>query len=455
MPVVNREVVLPVPRERAWELVTEPEELETWLAEDVEFEPEEGAPLRTEAASPRGRRRARQPRSGSSSPGATRSSSGGSRTIPAARASSSPSTASPTTRRLGPEAQALAARLPAVPGVDDRGVRRPGGPDAPPGRARAVAAAGADRLAPGRRAADDPPGRDQAPGRAGPRRAGRAPPRGPRDPLHAHPRAARRRDGLDGRGRRAVGRPARPAGGARRGKVRRHARRARHRRGRRDRPRRRRAADRRRLDVLVRRPQGATARHAFEADLTTREGNKGAVSRRAGGVRPARRRRRQRRRPARRAGRGVPRGQVGRADRAPAHEPVPARQVRLGRRCGVRRAGRYIAIASAHALAASPYKAAYVSAKHGVLGLVQDARARGRRRRHLRHRRLPRLRPHAARREPDPRPGQGARHLRGGGARAGHPRAARDQAADRARGGRGRRRVPGGRRRGARSPASR
>jgi len=46
MPVVNREVVLPVPRERAWELVTEPEELETWLAEDVEFEAEEGAPLR-------------------------------------------------------------------------------------------------------------------------------------------------------------------------------------------------------------------------------------------------------------------------------------------------------------------------------------------------------------------------------------------------------------------------
>ena len=46
MPVVNREVVLPVPRERAWELVTEPEEMETWLAEEVDFEPEEGAPLR-------------------------------------------------------------------------------------------------------------------------------------------------------------------------------------------------------------------------------------------------------------------------------------------------------------------------------------------------------------------------------------------------------------------------
>ena len=47
MPVVNREIVLPVPRERAWELVTEPEELETWLAEEVEFEPREGAPVRT------------------------------------------------------------------------------------------------------------------------------------------------------------------------------------------------------------------------------------------------------------------------------------------------------------------------------------------------------------------------------------------------------------------------
>lgn len=33
--------------------------------------------------------------------------------------------------------------------------------------------------------------------------------------------------------------------------------------------------------------------------------------------------------------------------------------------------GRFIAIASAHALVASPYKSAYVSAKHGVLGLVK------------------------------------------------------------------------------------
>src|SRR5215217_3754730 len=45
MPVVNREVVLPVTRERAWELITEPAELEEWLADEVEFEAEEGALL--------------------------------------------------------------------------------------------------------------------------------------------------------------------------------------------------------------------------------------------------------------------------------------------------------------------------------------------------------------------------------------------------------------------------
>src|SRR4051794_5148108 len=46
VPVVNREVVLPVPRERAWELITEPAELEEWLADEVEFAPEEDAPVR-------------------------------------------------------------------------------------------------------------------------------------------------------------------------------------------------------------------------------------------------------------------------------------------------------------------------------------------------------------------------------------------------------------------------
>jgi 3-hydroxybutyrate dehydrogenase len=38
---------------------------------------------------------------------------------------------------------------------------------------------------------------------------------------------------------------------------------------------------------------------------------------------------------------------------------------------------RFVAIASAHALVASPYKAAYVSAKHGVLGLVKTLALEG------------------------------------------------------------------------------
>ena len=39
--------------------------------------------------------------------------------------------------------------------------------------------------------------------------------------------------------------------------------------------------------------------------------------------------------------------------------------------------GRFVAIASAHALAASPYKAGYVAAKHGVLGLVKTLALEG------------------------------------------------------------------------------
>jgi 3-hydroxybutyrate dehydrogenase len=44
---------------------------------------------------------------------------------------------------------------------------------------------------------------------------------------------------------------------------------------------------------------------------------------------------------------------------------------------GERGDGRFVAIASAHALAASPFKAAYVSAKHGVLGLVRTLALEG------------------------------------------------------------------------------
>ncbi len=39
--------------------------------------------------------------------------------------------------------------------------------------------------------------------------------------------------------------------------------------------------------------------------------------------------------------------------------------------------GRFLAVASAHALVASPYKAGYVAAKHGVLGLVKTLALEG------------------------------------------------------------------------------
>jgi 3-hydroxybutyrate dehydrogenase len=44
---------------------------------------------------------------------------------------------------------------------------------------------------------------------------------------------------------------------------------------------------------------------------------------------------------------------------------------------GASGAGRFIAVASVHAQVASPYKAAYVSAKHGVLGLVKTLALEG------------------------------------------------------------------------------
>ena len=125
----------------------------------------------------------------------------------------------------------------------------------------------------------------------------------------------------------------------------------------------------------------------FAADLTTREGNRAAVDaalERFGRldavvpnagfqhVAPVAR---------------VPRGPLGRAARAPADEPVPARQVRLAARCARAATGRFVAIASAHALVASPFKAGYVSAKHGVLGLVKTLALEGADARH--HRRPP------------------------------------------------------------------
>ena len=39
---IERKIVLPVPREEAWEALTEPERLEEWFANDVELDPTEG-----------------------------------------------------------------------------------------------------------------------------------------------------------------------------------------------------------------------------------------------------------------------------------------------------------------------------------------------------------------------------------------------------------------------------
>lgn len=39
---VHRAVVLPVSRQRAWEAITDPDELSRWLADEVELEPHDG-----------------------------------------------------------------------------------------------------------------------------------------------------------------------------------------------------------------------------------------------------------------------------------------------------------------------------------------------------------------------------------------------------------------------------
>ncbi len=88
--------------------------------------------------------------------------------------------------------------------------------------------------------------------------------------------------------------------------------------------------------------------------------------------------------------------------------------------------GRIINTASAHSLAASPFKVAYVAAKHGIAGLTKTlalelATQRGDGQLHQ-----PRLCLDAAGREPDSRHDEGAKH----DPRAGDRRGAADQAAD-------------------------
>ena len=41
--LIRREVVLPVERDAAWDAISDPRELETWLADDVDLEIEPGA----------------------------------------------------------------------------------------------------------------------------------------------------------------------------------------------------------------------------------------------------------------------------------------------------------------------------------------------------------------------------------------------------------------------------
>ena len=45
-PSVERETMLETSPERAWEAISDPAELERWLAEEVELDPVEGAPAR-------------------------------------------------------------------------------------------------------------------------------------------------------------------------------------------------------------------------------------------------------------------------------------------------------------------------------------------------------------------------------------------------------------------------
>ena len=67
--------------------------------------------------------------------------------------------------------------------------------------------------------------------------------------------------------------------------------------------------------------------------------------------------------------------------------------------------GRIVVVASVHGLVASPFKAGYVSAKHGVLGLVKTLALEGADVGIRATRRLPGVRPHAARRAAGRRPG--------------------------------------------------
>ena len=75
------------------------------------------------------------------------------------------------------------------------------------------------------------------------------------------------------------------------------------------------------------------------------------------------------------------------------------------------KSGSIIYMGSVHSKEASPLKAPYVTAKHGLIGLAKVVAKEGRQARRPCQRDLPWLRPHAARREADPGAGEGARDL--------------------------------------------
>jgi hypothetical protein len=89
--------------------------------------------------------------------------------------------------------------------------------------------------------------------------------------------------------------------------------------------------------------------------------------------------------------------------------------------------GRIVNIASAHGLVASPFKSAYVAAKHGIVGLTKVTALETAEQGSLQCD-LPRIRLHAAGRSPDRRPSEGAQHS----TRTGHSRRAAGPAAEQA-----------------------
>ena len=192
------------------------------------------------------------------------------------------------------------------------------------------------------------------------------------------------------------------------------------------------------LSVLGRRPR-ARRRRARRAVRGGPDHPRGQPRRRRCGARALRAPRRdrpQRRLPARRAGSRVPRGPLGRAAGDPAHEPVPAGQVRAGRRWSAAATGassssprstgwwprrsRPATWRPSTASSGSVKTLALEGADNGITATAV----------------CPALRPHAAGREADRRSGAGPRAAGGARARGGDPRAARGQAADRARRGR-------------------